>query len=279
MARIITSTVLVCPILATLIGLSGGSAEEVTIEQLLAKVSVLSPQNVAIESCRFTAVVSTPVVRTGTEDRLKLRFDVAWRKGEDITVLYSEWKSGMPVAFAADQKVLFYDARQATLTWGDGWWPTLDLDIGEGQFQWKLGFTTGQAPRFQVDLRPFFRNPGSNGTLVERTAGTWEFTWPRDRSKLVGIFRPSQFYPLCSLEIRANADGLLLLGVTDIRVNEPVTAQRRRFPPLNGLPPEVEIKEFQVTGAAEAMGVPARLLDVGRRRRELEEPQWRHFII
>ena len=94
----------------------------------------------------------------------------------------------------------------------------------------------------------------------------------------MGIFRPSQFYPLCSLEIRANADGLLLLGVTDIRVNEPVTAQRRRFPPLNGLPPEVEIKEFQVTGAAEAMGVPARLLDVGRRRRELEEPQWRHGI-
>ena len=219
-------------------------ADEVTVDALLAKVPVLSPENEDLKSFQFTVEIS--------EDfGVPLRLDVAWTKTGSAGVTWIEPRSRVPIAFIAEGQGMYFDVATGTIHVAHNVKPGFVLRAKSEAFEFGVGAKYGvkdreDGPDFVLDFPSFLPAAGTDSTIRKRNAAVWEVSnlSPSGESRIVWGFQPSKQWPLCDIVIRSKKNESVILAVRDVSINEPVDKRLQTFPRQTCFPQELRVEKL-----------------------------------
>ncbi len=233
------------------------AAEDVTVEGLLAKVPILSPDNEALTSFQFTAEMPTPF-------GFPAPMNVGWTRPDDFGMILVDPASCTPVVFIAEKRLLLYDTASATVWLADDAVPNFVLGVDDNKFVINYGFASNKKANVTIDLPSLFRD-SQEPKLAKLDNRIWQMTLvsKSGNTKVLANFNAAQTWPLVDMEIRFAKDDSLLLAVKDISINGPVTERLRKFPSANHFPAELKVQRMaveEVKGYADGLQVVIRLM-------------------
>lgn len=223
------------------------AAEPPKIEELIAKMPVLSPDNEAVKSCELRADV-------GSLGPYHLRSQIGWDRAQGQTaqgfVLYDPQRD-VPISVMARGTGFLYDVIGQRGMLGDGIWPRFQLGASEkGNFKISVGMATQQDFDNSRDLVAIDVASLLRGCEEVRWAEVLNGFWmmhaqsKNGRTKIACGFQPDHDYPLKSCLVYADDPSQPLIKIEVVAVNQPVDPQLLSFPADDRIPRNYPILEF-----------------------------------
>jgi len=148
------------------------AAEEVTIDELLAKVPVLSPDNEELECFRLTGVLPTAV------RDFPVRLEMSWSRPNRIHAFYQCPASRIPFAFFADNQMMLLDPAEGSIKLGNEFVPNIEVRVKTESIAVGCGMRANhpEGAKVLIDLPSFLRGGNEPGTLTQKSATRWQLT-------------------------------------------------------------------------------------------------------
>lgn len=219
--------------------------DNATLNQLLAKVPVLSPDNPRLKSVQFSAHLPTSL-------HVAIPAKVTWTASSGMSVIYLDPQNSIPFAWLAENKLMFYDATSARITLYDDISPALVLKATTDKIDVRFGWTEDNPLELLVDLPSFLRSTEQVPQVTKVDARTYKLIYLSESgmSYTVAFFEPAQPFPLKRLEVRAAEGDSLIVCISDIVINDAQAQRRLKFPTTELFPPELKVEQVATNSSA-----------------------------
>lgn len=210
-------------------------AEEPTVESVLKKIPVLSPDNLELKN--FTATVRCDASVPGAA----MLADIAWVRDKGCSEVMYNPSSGAPIGYLADEKLMFYDLIAGTVIVLENANAAIDGHGTDDGVSFGIGFDTSKQ-KVCLDLPSFFEKLDVclDEATLDQTDGKWQLTRQGDEVQMVGIVSPDQQWPLHEFRL-GSADGKhVAFSVSNIYINQADVAVRK-FPSAEQFPAELKV--------------------------------------
>lgn len=211
------------------------TAAEPTLQQLLARVSVLSPEEQGIDQFSFS--YKTTYLNQG-----RLWGEFRWKRGMPPQHYLSADSRRSPMLLVADQQAMYFDLAQQRIITMDQSCPYLRLRNKGQSLSYEFSIepydTRLSRQAIQIDLPSFVQVPTHNRVLGNDSHGNWRYqsTSPSGNSIQIATFDSEPPHTLREIVISDIVTGEVGLRIHDIRLNDQCNAPWLRFPTADALP-------------------------------------------
>lgn len=233
------------------------AAEEPNLEELLAKVPVLSPTNEALKSFYVRA-------RLPLAGGRPVRFEAAWSAPDEFALSAIVGDAHpTPVLFFSEGRGLMFDSATAVVHFVDDRRPSLQVGVVEENVAMGIYITPSKKPKMIVDPPSFFRGLGDHAQWTKLTDTRFRYTnlSKSGSTRVTAEFNVSQPMPLVKLNVAQVEDSTKAIVINEIRVNEPIPQRLRTFPDRDRLPANLVAQSTKVADEQQ----PAGVIDEGKR--------------
>lgn len=220
-------------------------ADEPKLEQLLARIPILSSDGETAESFYVRG-------RVQFQPNLHVDFEATCTKPHQSALLVTIGEDDpAPVLYCARGRIFLVDYLQNVVTYHETGTPSVKIGLGaEDTLSFSLGVNSKDTGKIVVDLQPLLRGLGDDAKWNHRKGGEWRYSniSKSGNSRVIADFNiAARGYPLQRFEVRSTSDDSLMIALNEIAVDEPVPSRLSSFPARTDFPDGiiVESKEFE----------------------------------
>lgn len=204
-----------------------------TVEALLQRMPLLSPENDKVQSFRATLVM--PHILDNFVAKL------AWAQDGRTMMLASTGPENVPCFFVSEKKAFLFDASNGSVILFDDAKPRVTMTTTPDNFEFYFGFGVKSEDGLKIDLASFIRS-ATEPAVSRHEDGRWQLTATSKSGKasVVSTFSENSFELQHFIVHAVGSKRDVLVEISEIAINDPEISFKP-FPSTERFPDAVQI--------------------------------------